>query len=65
MYIRYSVANTHFLIFVSENTGMQNLISFIFKLFLRPCDLSHRVERQKRMVNSLEEMSVRVRKGGD
>ena len=35
---------------------------FTFKLFLRPWDLSHRVERQKLMVISQEEMSVRVRK---
>ena len=36
----------------------------IFKLLLRPWDLSHCVERQKLMVISHEEMSVRVRKGG-
>ena len=36
----------------------------ICKLLLRPWYLSHRVERQKRMVNSREEMSVRFRKGG-
>ena len=45
-------------------TGMQNLISFICKLFLRPWELSPRVERQKLMVNSGEGMSVRVQKGG-
>ena len=35
-----------------------------FKLPLRPWDLSHRVERQKLIVNRREEMSVRVQKGG-
>ena len=44
--------------------GMRNLILWIFKLLLRPWDLSHRVEHQKLMVTSREEMSVRVRKGG-
>ena len=45
-------------------TGMQLHILIICKLLLRPWDLSHRVERQKLMVKSREEMSVRVRKGG-
>ena len=43
---------------------MQNLFILILKLLLRPGDLSHRVERQKLMVISWEEMSVRVWKGG-
>ena len=43
---------------------MRNLIFLIFRLLLRPWGLSHRVERQKLMVNSREEMPVRVRKGG-
>ena len=51
-------------IYFSEMTGMQKLIDFMFKLLLRPWDLSHRVERQKIMVISRREMSVRVRKGG-
>ena len=55
---KYTIVDT-----CSEMTGMQNLICF-FKLLLRPWGLSHRVERQKLMVNSREEMSVRVRKGG-
>ena len=42
--------------------GMRNML-FLFKLLLRPWDLSHRVERQKLMVNRREEMSVRVWKG--
>ena len=37
---------------------------FIFKLLPWPWDLSHRVERQKPMVNGQEEMSVRVQKCG-
>ena len=41
---------------------MQNQFLF-FKLFLRPWDLSHRVERQKLMVTSQEEWSVHIRKG--
>ena len=48
----------------SETTGMQNLFFIICKLFLQPWDLSYRVERQKLMAISQEEMSVRVRKGG-
>ena len=36
----------------------------MFKLLLRPWDLSHRAERQKLMVISQEEVSVLVRKGG-
>ena len=43
---------------------MQHMLFVICKLLLQPWDLSHRVERQKLMVNSQEEMSVRVRKGG-
>ena len=35
----------------------------ILKLLLQPWDLSHRVKRQKLMVESQEEMSVRVWKG--
>ena len=35
----------------------------IFKLLLRPWDLSHRAERQRLMVNTQEEISVRVQKG--
>ena len=38
--------------------------TFYVKLFVRPWDLSRRVERQKLMAISWEEMSVRVRKGG-
>ena len=45
-------------------TGMRNFVFRIFMLLLWPWDLSHRVERQKLMVNSQEEMSVRVPKGG-
>ena len=41
-------------------TGMQNLISFVSKMLLGPWDLSHRVERQKLMVTSGWEMSVRI-----
>ena len=48
----------------SEMTGMQNQFFVILKLLLRPWDLSHRVERQKLLVNSREEMFVRVWKGG-
>ena len=44
----------------SEMTGMHNLFFLICKLLLRPCDLSHRVERQKLIVISREELSVRV-----
>ena len=47
-----------------ENDGECNTRLVIFKLLLRPWDISHRVERQKLMVISREEMSVRVRKGG-
>ena len=43
---------------------MRKLSYFVFELFLEPWDLSHRVERQKLMVNSQEEMSMRVQKGG-
>ena len=45
-------------------TGMRNLTFVIFKLIPRPWDLSHRLERQKLMVISQEEKSVRVWKGG-
>ena len=38
---------------------MQHLI-LLFRLLLRPWDLSHRVERQKFMVKSQEEIYVRV-----
>ena len=50
----------------SEMTGMRNLSCSTFRLLLllQPWDLSHRVQRQKLMVNSLEEMSVRIWKGG-
>ena len=48
----------------SEMTGIPNLFYFIFKLLRRPWDLSHRVDRQKLILDSREEMSVRVRKGG-
>ena len=37
----------------------------IFKLLLRPWDLSHRLERQELMVNTREEMSMRVRQDGE
>ena len=37
---------------------------YVFELLLRPWELSHRVERQKLIVNRREEMSVRVWKGG-
>ena len=47
-----------------RNDGDGKLEVFIFKLLLRPWDLSHCVERQKLMVSSQEEMSVRVLKGG-
>ena len=50
-------------ILFSEMTGMQHLFFFMFKLLLRPWDLSHRVESQKLMVNRWEEMSLRARKG--
>ena len=59
----FSEANTHFYLF-PEMTGTQHLFPYIFKVLLRRWDLSHRVERQKLMVTSREEMSVRVRKGG-
>ena len=45
-------------------TGMRILLYLNFEVALRPWDLSHRVERQKLMVNSREGVSVRVRKGG-
>ena len=48
---------------LSEMTGLQHLF-VIFKLRLRLCDLSHRVEQQKLVVISRKEMSVRVQKGG-
>ena len=60
-FIILSGADTHFLI-CSEMTGTQNLTFFIFKLLLRPWDLSPRVERQKLMVNSRQEVFVRVQK---
>ena len=47
----------------SEMTEMEHVF-FWFKLLLRPWDLSHHLERQKLMVNSWEEISVRFRKGG-
>ena len=50
--------------YFSEMMGERNLIFKMFKLLLRPWDLSHRVERQNLMVTSQEEMSLRVRKGG-
>ena len=46
-------------IYFSEMMGMQSLFQFV-KLFLRSWDLSHRVQRQKLMVTSWEEVSVRV-----
>ena len=50
---------------LSRNNGNAKTAFFlIYKLLLRPWDLSHRVERQKLMVTSQEAMSVRVRKGG-
>ena len=48
--------------YFSEMTGMQKLF-FVVKLLPRHWDVSHRVERQKLMIKSREEMSVRVRKG--
>ena len=62
-HIRNYVFATFLKIYLSKMTGMQNLIIFL-KMLLRPWDLSHRVERQKLMIISLEEMYVRVRKGG-
>ncbi len=47
-----------------RNDGDVCTTIFVFKLLLRPWDLSHRVERQKLMVISQDEMSVRVQKGG-
>ena len=47
-----------------RNDGDAKPVFFIRKLLPRPWDLSHGVERQKLMVLSREEMSVRVRKGG-
>ena len=49
---------------VFGNDGDTKPDLFICRLLLRPCNLSHRVERQKLMVNSREEMSVLVRKCG-
>ena len=46
-----------------ENDGDATPSFFGVSCLLRPCDISHRVERQKLMI-SQEEMSVRVRKGG-
>ena len=46
-----------------RNGGDEKPVFHTFKLLLRPWDLSHRVERQELMVNSQEEMSVRVQKG--
>ena len=51
-----------YILFFSEMTRMRNLV--ILKLLLRPWELSHRGGRQKIMVMSREEMSVRVWKGG-
>ena len=57
-------ANTHVFFFV-RNDGDATPSFFCFlKLLLRPWDPSHRLERQKLMVNSRVEISVRVRKGG-
>ena len=50
--------------FFRNNGDAKPLFYFVFKLLLRPLDLSHRVERHKLMVNSKEEMSVCVWKGG-
>ena len=47
-----------------RNDGDATAVSLFFKLPVRPWDLSHCVERQKLMVVSREEMSVRVQKGG-
>ena len=47
-----------------ETTGMQHLFFCFVKLLLRPWNLSRSVELQKLMVNSREEMSVRVQKFG-
>ena len=47
----------------SEMTGMQHLLYFIFKLLLRPWDLSHRVECQQLMVTSQEETAVPPQNG--
>ena len=47
-----------------RNDGDPTPSFFIFKLFLGPWDQFHRVERQKLIVNGLEEMSVRIRNGG-
>ena len=44
--------------------GFSETCNFILKLPLRPWDLSHRVERQKLMVISWEEIFVRVWTGG-
>ena len=44
--------------------GMQHLCFLNFKLLLWPWGLSHRVDPQKLMVESREEMSVRFQKGG-
>ena len=49
-------------VYVPEMMGMRNLN--LLKLILRPWDPSHRVERQKLMAISWEEMSERVQKGG-
>ena len=50
-------------VFSKNNGDAKPVFLFVFVL-LRPWDISHRVERQKLMVKSWEEMSVRVRKGG-
>ena len=42
-------------------TAIQHFL--IFKLLLRPLDLSHHVERQKLMVSSWEEIAVRPENG--
>ena len=52
-----------FLLLLFLMTGMQNLICLNVKLLLRTWDLSHRVERQRLMITSREEIYVRVRKG--
>ena len=44
--------------------GFPETFLFVLSCPLRPWDLSHRVERQKLIVNRREEMSVRVQKGG-
>ena len=52
------------ILFFFRNDGNAKPELFIFRLRPRPWDLSHRVGRQKLMVTSREEMSVRFRNGG-